>query len=131
MAFTRSTHLKTWANEQNARAMLPLLMRRLTRSVVPHQAFVSFPAMEQVHRPGLDGIVEVSGFSNQFVPDGKSAWEMGVNGDKVAKANSDFNTRTASTDVAIQQETTFVFVFGNAWSEPPSDAPDTETGSQS
>ena len=115
MAFTRSTHFKHWANEQTARALLPLLIRRLTRAVVPHQAFVNFPAMEQVHRPGLDGIVEVSGFSNQFVSDGKSAWEMGVNGDKETKANGDFTLRTENTDVVVQRETTFVFVTPREW----------------
>jgi hypothetical protein len=108
-------HFKAWANEQNARELLPLLIRRLTRAVVPSGAFVNFPAMEQVHRPGLDGVVEVSQFSNQFVPNGKSAWEMGVNEDKVSKANSDFKIRTENTDVSIQKETTFVFVTPREW----------------
>ena len=115
MAFTRSTHFKTWANEQNARAQRPLLVRRLTRSIVPHRAFVNFPAMEQGHRPGLDGIVEVTGFNNQFVHEGKSAWEMGVNSGIDSKANSDFKTRTENTDIAIQRETTFVFVTPREW----------------
>ena len=86
--------------------------------------------MEQVHRPGLDGIVEVSAFSNQFIPDGKSAWEMGVNGDKESKANSDFEVRAKNTNVAIQRETTFVFVTPREWQKKDEWALDKKNNSE-
>ena len=72
MSWTRTLHFKSWADTQDARHMLPLLIRRLIRAVVPADAIVVFPATEQVQRPGLDGIVEVTA-GNQFVPTGKSA----------------------------------------------------------
>ncbi len=114
MAWTRALHFKHWADTQDARHTLPLLIRRLVRSVVPNSAAVLFPAMEQVQRPGLDGFVEIHE-GNQFVPSGKSAWEMGVSSDKTSKANTDYEKRTAETPVETQKDTTFVFVTPREW----------------
>ena len=114
MSWTRALHFKSWADTQDARHTLPLLIRRLIRAIVPTDAIVIFPANEQVQRPGLDGIVEVT-VGNQFVPYGKSAWEMGVNSNKKNKAEKDFNKRTTSTTLAVKQETTFIFVTPREW----------------
>lgn len=114
MSWTRAIHFKTWADTQNARHTLPLLVRRLIRAIVPRESQVLMPAMEQVQRPGLDGIVETNA-SSQFVPYGKSAWEMGVSSDKKGKADDDFQKRTSGTAVKIQRETTFVFVTPREW----------------
>lgn len=114
MSWNRAIHFKTWADTQNARHMLPLLIRRLIRAVTPRDSHVVVPAMEQVQRPGLDGIVE-SDTASQFVPSGKSAWEIGVSTDKKGKAEADFQKRTEEMEPAVQRETTFVFVTPREW----------------
>ena len=114
MSWTRAIHFKNWADMQNARHTLPLLVRRLIRAIVPRESQVLVPAMEQVQRPGLDGIVETNA-SSQFVPEGKSSWEMGVSSDIKGKADDDFQKRTEGTTVDIQRETTFVFVTPREW----------------
>ena len=114
MAWTRALHFKSWANEQSARHMLPLLVRRLIRATVAKDALVNLPAGEQVQRPGLDGVVEVAK-GNSFVPGGKSVWEMGVQVDKKGKADKDFAKRTKGTTDAVQKETTFAFVTPREW----------------
>ena len=78
MGWTKALHFKQWADTQEARHQLPLLIRKLVRAISPDATFVNFSAHEQVQRPGFDGFVEES-TGNQFVPAGKSGWEMGVN----------------------------------------------------
>lgn len=112
--YTRALHLKTWANEHASRTQLPLFVRRLIRGVVPRGAIVNFPAMEQVQRPGFDGIVEVAS-PHQFVPAGQSIWEMGVDRDQKGKAERDFQKRTDETSREVQLSTTFIFVTPREW----------------
>lgn len=114
MSWTKAIHFKSWADTQESRHKLPLLVRRLIRGVVTSESTVVFPAGEQVQRPGLDGTVEAE-TGNQFVPSGKSAWEMGVTNDKKLKADEDFDKRTMSTSVEVLQESTFVFVTPREW----------------
>ena len=100
MNWTRAIHFKTWADVHDATYLLPHLVRRLIQAVVPESAIVNFPAMEQVQRPGCDGIVEVSS-PHRFVPNGRSVWEMGVASGKEYKANEDFTKRTKQIDVVV------------------------------
>jgi hypothetical protein len=53
-------------------------MRRLIRATVPNIKRLHFPTDESVQMGGWDGIVEVE-IGNDFVPDGTSGWELGVN----------------------------------------------------
>lgn len=114
MSWTRAVHLKAWADTQEARHTLPYLVRRLVRAVTPRSATVLFPAHEQVQRPGFDGVVEASAGS-QFVPNGKSVWEMGADGDPASKANGDYAKRTEETDAIMRSDCTFVFVTPREW----------------
>jgi hypothetical protein len=114
MSWTLAIHFKHWADTQDARHILPLLVRRLVRAIVPQNAIVNFPAYEQVGRPGLDGIVEVR-VGSQFIPAGKSVWEMGVNSDKKRKADEDFDKRTSELPIEVQKECTFVFITPREW----------------
>jgi hypothetical protein len=49
------------------------------------------------------------------VPLGRSYWEFGAGADYKTKAKDDFDKRTAEVEVAVQQETTFVFVSPWTW----------------
>jgi hypothetical protein len=114
MSWTKANHLKLWASEYAARATLPLLLRKLVSSVAGQDAIVNFPALEQVQRPGFDGLVETS-VDHQFVPEGKSVWEMGVSSSPKSKADKDFEKRDSGTLSEERQETTFVFVTPREW----------------
>ena len=46
----------------------------------------------------------------EFVPEGKSYWEVGTGGDPKGKAKDDFKKRTDATSEAEQSNSTFVFV---------------------
>lgn len=117
MSWTRAIHLIHWADTQDARHQLPNLLRKLVRATVPaeHVRNVNFPSGEQVQRSGLDGLVEVTQ-GNQFVPEGTSAWEAGVNRGKKAKADSDFQKRTGEgTAPEDQRDQSYVFVTLRTW----------------
>jgi hypothetical protein len=114
MTWTRAIHIQHWADTLPAQGDLPLLLRRLIRNTVPRSATVNFPAEEQSHRAGFDGVVSVSQ-GNQFVPSGDSVWEMGVNKDKAGKADEDFDKRTKSTPKEEQSKRTYVAVTPRHW----------------
>src|SRR6516165_2890556 len=109
MSWARAIHLARWADTQEARHTLPLLLRRLIRRTVPALAAWNFPAAEQVQRPGFDGVVETP-VGNEFVPAGLTRWEMGVDKDPKAKAQADFDKRMAETPLEERQKAVFVFV---------------------
>jgi hypothetical protein len=114
MSWTRAIHLARWADTQEARYTLPLLLRRLIRRTVPSLATWNFPAVEQVQRPGFDGVVETPA-GNEFVPTGISWWEMGVDKDPKTKAQGDFDKRTEKTSLEERQKAVFVFVTPRVW----------------
>jgi len=114
MQWTRSIHLERWADELAARGQLPHLIRRLVRRTIPSLTSLDFPAEEQVQRPGFDGIVDCP-TGNQFVPSGRSGWEMGVGDNPKTKANQDHKTRTEEMSADEQREIVFVFVTPRPW----------------
>src|ERR1700722_5713104 len=114
MPWTRSIHLERWASELGARGKLPQLVRRLIQRTISSLTFLDFPAEEQVQRPGFDGTVECA-VGNQFVPSGRSGWEMGVAKDPRAKANQDISTRAEEQSAEEQKELRFVFVTPRPW----------------
>jgi hypothetical protein len=114
MSWTRATHLNQWADTELASRHLPLLVRKLVRRTVPDLTKLNIPVNEQTVRPGFDGIVECS-VGNQYVPSGKSAWEMGTDLDPKTKASGDIAKRTKELSDAQRGETTFVFVTPRPW----------------
>jgi hypothetical protein len=111
---TRANHLKQWADEADARNKLPLLIRRLIRNTVASLANVNLPADEQVQRPGFDGVVETAA-GNEFVPIGRSVWEMGTDKNPHSKAGADFARRTTNTSLVEKQNSVFIFVTPREW----------------
>lgn len=114
MPWTRATHLSQWANTEFASRHLPLLVRKLVRKTASDVTRLNIPANEQTVRPGFDGIVECT-VGNQYVPAGKSAWEMGTNQDPKAKATDDISLRSGQLSSAERAMTTFVFVTPRPW----------------
>lgn len=109
-----NTNLHLWANRRDSQGKLPQLMRRLIRATVPNIKRLHFPADESVQMGGWDGIVEVE-VGNDFVPDGTSGWELGVNRNVKAKADGDYEKRTANPSEIDPARATFIFVTPRRW----------------
>ena len=114
MTWTRATHLDRWADTELASRHLPLLVRKLIRKTIRDLTKLNIPANEQTVRPGFDGMVECE-VGNQFVPSGKSVWEMGTNQNPKSKADRDIALRTQQVSSTRRAETTFVFVTPRPW----------------
>jgi hypothetical protein len=89
-------------------------MRRLIRATVPNIKRLHFPADESVQMGGWDGIVEVE-IGNDFVPDGTSGWELGVNRNVKDKADGDYEKRTADPGEIDPATSTFIFATPRRW----------------
>ena len=104
----RAKDLDQWGREDTSHFEATILVRRLilaTASV----AEIDFGAREDVFLSGWDGVVEARGGS-PFVPDGASRWEVGVKKSGLrAKAQSDYDKRTADPLGADPATTTFLF----------------------
>jgi transcriptional regulator with XRE-family HTH domain len=107
--------LEDWAGTQDARGILPQLVRRLIRATA--NAFirpVEAPAGEQIQRPGWDALVDASAHT-EFVPQGVSAWEMGVDKEPKKKADKDWAKRQRKAPGVVKRKSTFVFVTPRKW----------------
>lgn len=111
--WVRAKNLEDWAGTEEARGMLPQLVRRLIRFSTP-DAHVTAPAREQTQRPGWDVLAEGT-TAHEFVPSGVSVWEMGVDKSPKKKADDDFEKRLGKTPGVTKRHTTFVFVTPRHW----------------
>lgn len=109
-----ATDLASWANRRDAQGTLPQLLRRLIHATVERVLRAGFPAGEGVQLGGWDGIVAVEQ-GNAFVPDGTSAWELGVNRDIKGKADDDYEKRRTDPRGIDPTQSTFVFVTPRRW----------------
>ena len=108
-----STDIARWAETSRARAVLPVLVRRLVYAVAPDARTVDFPGHDAGQRPGWDGRVDAPR-SCPWVPEGVSGWELSVSGDLQNKPNADITERRKLT-AAERQSTVFVFVTARNW----------------
>jgi hypothetical protein len=109
-----NTDLNLWANHLESQSKLPQLMRRLIRITTPLVKKLHFPSDESVQLGGWDGIVEVEK-GNDFVPDGISGWELGVERNTRGKANDDYDKRTANPGDIDPTMSAFIFVTPRRW----------------
>ncbi len=112
--FIKAIQLKQWAEQEDARGMLPQLIRKLATETLNNIEKIRFPAFESVHRPGFDGEI-VSKLGNAWVPSGQSFWELSNEKSPAIKFKSDYDKRIAdvpSPEVSseIRKQSTFVFV---------------------
>lgn len=106
-------HLTRWADEKRSRDGLPELVHRLIRSTVRVQRLY-LPTGDATRYRGWDGLVAVA-LGNAWVPDGHSAWEMGVNADPKGKADEDYAKRLNDPNGIDPAHSTFVFVTPRPW----------------
>lgn len=103
------THIRQWADRVEARSLLPVLVRRLIRETSPGLKSLRFPGNDAIALHGVDGEA-VSETSTQWVPAGKSLWEMGCDQSPSTKANADYDKRVKELDAEVRKNTAFVFV---------------------
>ena len=108
-----STDIARWAETNRARAVLPVLMRRLVYAVAPDAKLVDFPGHDAGQRPGWDGRVEAIR-NSPWVPEGLSGWELSVSGDLQGKPTADIAERR-KLSAAERRSTTFIFVTARNW----------------
>ncbi|RDV03029.1 hypothetical protein DXH95_14080 [Sphingorhabdus pulchriflava] len=108
-----STDIARWAETSRARAVLPVLVRRLVYSVMPNAKLVDFPGHDAGQRPGWDGRVEAPQ-SSPWVPEGASGWELSVSSDLQGKPTADIAERR-KLSAAERRSTTFIFVTARNW----------------
>lgn len=111
----KARQIEDWADSQlDARAHLPVLLRKLVHSTGEELRQVDFPGYDNAQRKGSDGFVE-AGAATPWVPEGRSYWEFGTNQNPGTKANSDYTARLASVDSSERANSTFVFVTPRNW----------------
>jgi transcriptional regulator with XRE-family HTH domain len=112
--WVKAKNLEDWAGRLDARSILPQLIRRLIRATGAGIIRLEAPAGEQTQRPGWDVLVEAS-VETEFVPQGVSAWEMGVDKDIKKKAEEDWAKRLKKAPGVNKRKSTFVFVTPRKW----------------
>jgi len=115
--------LENYANTKESEAVVPELIWTLVKESVSDLTTCRIPYGDAINQPGWDGLVETQGGFRQFVPQGKSLWEIGTGGDPQGKATSDFKKRTEATKPENRKDATYVFVTprgagAGGWNEP-------------
>ncbi len=111
----KARQIEVWANSRiDARALLPVLLRKLVHSTGNDLRQVDFPGYDNAQRKGSDGFVE-AGAATPWVPEGRSYWEFGTDERPAGKAMGDYTARLKSVDPAERAGGTFVFVTPRNW----------------
>ena len=106
--------INDWATSNDARAQLPVLLRRLIHSTGSGLRRVDFPGYDNAQRAGWDGWLE-AGAATPWIPHGASGWELSTNHRPRDKAEHDYRSRLRTISVAEQAECAFVFVTARNW----------------
>lgn len=110
-----SRQIDAWADEIDARHLLPVLLRLLIVSTHDDLSRVTFPGHDDAQRHGWDGLIEADS-ATPWIPNGVSYWEFGTSGRPGEKANSDYDAALRRpVPLADREESTFVFVTPRRW----------------
>lgn len=115
--YVTANDIKNWTatNKRRAEESLPLLVKKLIlASCKPTN--IKFLSGDAISTGGWDGVLEVDS-GNEFIPAGKSGWEIGTDNVVNGKANSDYSKRSRKSDPFKLDETTFVFVTSRLWTK--------------
>jgi hypothetical protein len=115
--------LDRYASTRDSQAVIPELVYWLVKQSCSDLVVCRIPYGDAVNQPGWDGMVETNEGFLEFVPKGKSYWEIGSGADPQHKATDDFKKRTEEIDDEERAESSFVFVTprssgSGGWNEP-------------
>lgn len=102
-----SVDLAQQASRLSASSDFPLLLEALIYTTAPELTQLDFHGSDDNLRPGWDGIVEQNAV-HQYVPKGKSYWELSVRQGVKEKAESDYQKRL-SEPVEVRENSIFVW----------------------
>lgn len=117
MKWITALNLEQWADTLQARTAFPGLVADLIRASATKISSIRFPNGDKGQVRGFDGELEAEGVA-PYVPEETSIWEFGVTEGAAAKANGDYDKRTAQVDEAKRKDATFVFVSPRTWDNP-------------
>lgn len=115
--------LDRYAPTRESQAIIPELVYWLVKQSCSDLVVCRIPYGDAVNQPGCDGMVETEQGFLEFVPKGKSYWEIGTGADPQSKATDDFKKRTDEIDGKERADSSFVFVTprstgSGGWNEP-------------
>ena len=115
--------LDRYAPTRESQATIPELVYLLVKQSCSDLVVCRIPYGDAVNQPGWDGMVESEQGFLEFVPKGKSYWEIGTGSDPQSKATDDFRKRTDEIDDKERADSSFVFVTprssrSGGWNEP-------------
>ena len=110
----KASDFENWADSIPARSRLAVLLRTLVHSTGSQIVSTDFPGNDDSERPGWDGFVEANA-GTPWVPQGKSGWEFGVNGNPKQKADGDYKKSVKAVSPRERKDITFVFVTPRRW----------------
>src|SRR6266852_5685813 len=102
--------LEQYAHTRDSEAVIPELVWLLVNRSVPDLAECRIPYGDAINQPGWDGLVGTETGFRQFVPRGRSFWEIGTGGSPQVKATTDFKTRTRQMSSQERQNASYLFV---------------------
>ncbi len=117
-----SIELERYANTRESESVIPELVLNLVQASVLDLTKCRIPHTT-VNQPGLDGLIETPSGFRQYVPKGRSYWEIGTGKDPQDKATADFTKRTRETGIEERAGAAYVFVTPRSagqhgWNEP-------------
>jgi hypothetical protein len=112
--------LEVFADRRESEGIIPEFISHLIKETVHDLTLCRIPYGDAIGQPGLDGVVETVKGGRQYVPAGKSVWEIGTGGKPQVKATSDFGKRTNATLADERSQITYVVVTPHAakWPQP-------------
>ena len=110
----KANDLDDWANTDEARHLLAVLLRTLVHSTCGGLNLVDFPGNDDAQLPGWDGQVATT-VGNPWLPVGISKWEFGTSSDITKKAKENYEKRKENTSEAERMRSAFVFVTPRRW----------------
>lgn len=104
-----------WASKTaGAEYKFPRIIEELVHASSKDVSFHHFHSGKENNWPGFDGVVRHVGV-HDYIPQGESIWEIGINKDVAEKINDDYQKRVEECSEEERAELTFVFVSPRKW----------------
>jgi len=115
MRWIEAHDLAQWGGTRDGQAKVPELASRLILAVYGPAAALRFPSDDSIQHAGWDGVCDAPNEST-YIPAGKSVWEMGTQRAGIgAKAQREYDKRTANPLGVNPSETCFIFFTPQRW----------------
>ena len=119
----QASDLERYADTIESQSVVPELLYLLVKQSISIVPVRRIPYGDAINQQGWDGIVESEEPFLEYIPKGKSYWEIGTGRDPKKKANQVFTQRTTDLEGDDMALSTFIFVTPrcsgpDGWIEP-------------